>query len=275
MPAGPAPAAAAAPRPLTKLIIGSDRPLARQLADVRRARRRPLRRRGAGARDRRPLGVEHADPGAHRRRPPRQYLLRRLDGQGRGGWHPPQDDRLRPEHPQLPAHRRPRRAKLRRSARQATRRRLAGGYFDIVLRGMLSAHGLDASDYQMFSIANPRARVPAIKANQVAGALIGGPDDSLALAEGFNSLGYVHETIPNLDYSGYAVEDAWARGHESLVVGFLRGTPRRSPGCATPPTATRPSAFTATSPNYRPSSSTSCTSRWSSSRCSRSPCAPT
>jgi NitT/TauT family transport system substrate-binding protein len=101
-----------------------------------------------------------------------------------------------------------------------------GGYFDIVLRGMLSAHGLEASDYQMFSISNPRARVPAIKLGQIAGALVGGPDDSAAIAEGFNSLGYVHETIPDLDYSGYAVEDGWARAHEAQVVGFLRATLR-------------------------------------------------
>jgi ABC-type nitrate/sulfonate/bicarbonate transport system substrate-binding protein len=101
-----------------------------------------------------------------------------------------------------------------------------GGYFDIVLRGMLMANGLGPNDFQVFSVSNPRARAPAIKTGQLAGALIGGPDDALALADGLKSLGYVHESIPDVQYSGYTVADAWARANEPLVVAFLRGTLR-------------------------------------------------
>ncbi len=99
-----------------------------------------------------------------------------------------------------------------------------GGYFDIVLRGMLSVRGLDAADYQILSVSNPRARVPAIKAGQIGGAIVGGPDDLAALADGLTSLGYLHETIPDIDYSGFAIAEQWGRANEALVVAFLRAT---------------------------------------------------
>jgi NitT/TauT family transport system substrate-binding protein len=101
-----------------------------------------------------------------------------------------------------------------------------GGFFDIVLTGTLKARGLEPGDVQIFSMSNPRSRAPAIKTGQLAGALIGGPDDVLALADGLKSLGYVHESLRDLQYSGYAVADAWARANEPLVVGYLRGTLR-------------------------------------------------
>jgi NitT/TauT family transport system substrate-binding protein len=101
-----------------------------------------------------------------------------------------------------------------------------GGYFDIVLRGMLTARGLSDGDYQVLSIGNARARTPAIKAGQVSGAILGGPDDSVALAEGLKSLGYVHQVIPDLQYSGYAVSDEWAKTHRAVVLAFLRSTLR-------------------------------------------------
>jgi ABC-type nitrate/sulfonate/bicarbonate transport system substrate-binding protein len=99
-----------------------------------------------------------------------------------------------------------------------------GGFFDIVLTGTLKARGLEPGDVQIFSMSNPRSRAPAIKTGQIAGALIGGPDDALALADGLKSLGYVHESLRDLQYSGYAVADAWARANAPVVESYLRGT---------------------------------------------------
>ncbi len=98
----------------------------------------------------------------------------------------------------------------------------AGGYFDIVMRGMMEANGLKANDYQVISIGDSSQRLPAIQTNKVAGAIMGGPDDSRALAAGLKSLGYVNQYLKDIQYNGYGVEDKWAKSHEALVVGFLK-----------------------------------------------------
>jgi len=99
-----------------------------------------------------------------------------------------------------------------------------GGYFDVILRAMLSAHGLESDDYQLLSVRDVRARIPALKTGQITASLMNSPDDLIALSEGLRSLGYVYETIPGLQYSGYLVADNWAKANEATLVGFLRAS---------------------------------------------------
>jgi NitT/TauT family transport system substrate-binding protein len=98
-----------------------------------------------------------------------------------------------------------------------------GGYYDIVLRAMLTANGLNEGDYQLRSIGNSSLRMPAIQTGQISGAIMGDPDAFMARAAGLRSLGSVHQYVKDVQYTGYAIADAWGKSNEAQVVGFLRG----------------------------------------------------
>jgi NitT/TauT family transport system substrate-binding protein len=101
-----------------------------------------------------------------------------------------------------------------------------GGYYDVILRAMLTANGLKEGDYELRSIGNSSLRLPAIQAGQIAGAIMGDTDAFMARAAGYRALGSVHEYVKDVQYTGYAIVDAWGKAHEDLVVGFLRGVLR-------------------------------------------------
>lgn len=101
-----------------------------------------------------------------------------------------------------------------------------GGYFNVLLIGMLQTKGLEPNEYDVVSVRDVRARIPALQSGQLAGTLMSSPDDQIALKEGFKSLGAIHETFPSLMYNGYAVADSWAKANEAALVRFLRGTLR-------------------------------------------------
>ncbi|HLH22310.1 MAG TPA: ABC transporter substrate-binding protein [Chloroflexota bacterium] len=98
-----------------------------------------------------------------------------------------------------------------------------GGYYDIVLRAMLAANGLQPGDYELRSIGNSSLRLPAIQTGQIAGAIMGDPDAFVARSAGYQPLGSVHDYVHDVQYTGYAIADEWGKAHEALVVGFLRG----------------------------------------------------
>jgi ABC-type nitrate/sulfonate/bicarbonate transport system substrate-binding protein len=101
-----------------------------------------------------------------------------------------------------------------------------GGYYDVVLRAMLTANGLNTEDYELRSIGNSSLRLPAIQSGQIAGAIMGDPDAFVARAAGLKALGSVHEFVQDVQYTGYAIDDGWGKAHPDLVVGFLRGVLR-------------------------------------------------
>ncbi len=98
-----------------------------------------------------------------------------------------------------------------------------GGYYDVILRAMLKANGLQPGDYELRSIGNSALRLPAIQAGQIAGAIVGDTDGYIAQAAGYRALGSVHEYVQDVQYTGYAITDDWGKAHEEVVVGFLRG----------------------------------------------------
>lgn len=96
-----------------------------------------------------------------------------------------------------------------------------GDYFDVVLRKMMAANGLQDGDYVVRTMPS-NARMPSLAAGQVAGTILSDQNAAVALAAGNRSLGYVHEYIKDLQYSGYLVDDGWARANEAVLVRFLR-----------------------------------------------------
>jgi ABC-type nitrate/sulfonate/bicarbonate transport system substrate-binding protein len=101
-----------------------------------------------------------------------------------------------------------------------------GGYYDVILRAMMTANGLQAGDYELRSIGNSSLRLPAIQSGQIAGAIMGDTDGFVARGQGYKALGYVHQYVKDVQYTGYAITDSWGRAHEDQAVGFLRGVLR-------------------------------------------------
>ncbi len=97
-----------------------------------------------------------------------------------------------------------------------------GDYFDVVMRMVLAANGLHDDDYTMRTMPGA-ARLPALQTGQVAAALLSDYDATLALREGDKSFGFVQDYVKDIQYSGYVVDDNWAKANEATLVGYLRG----------------------------------------------------
>jgi ABC-type nitrate/sulfonate/bicarbonate transport system substrate-binding protein len=97
----------------------------------------------------------------------------------------------------------------------------AGDYFDVVMRMVLAANGLRDGDYTMRTMPGA-ARLPALQTGQVAAALLSNYDASLALRDGYKSFGFVQDYVKDIQYSGYAVDDNWAKANEAALVSYLR-----------------------------------------------------
>src|SRR4051794_15354073 len=97
----------------------------------------------------------------------------------------------------------------------------AGDYFDVTLQMMLTANGLQDGEYTARTMPS-NARMPLLQAGQIAGAFISDQEAVVAMASGFHSLGYVHQYVKDLQYSGHLVDDGWARANADVVVRFLR-----------------------------------------------------
>jgi ABC-type nitrate/sulfonate/bicarbonate transport system substrate-binding protein len=96
-----------------------------------------------------------------------------------------------------------------------------GDYFDVVMRLVLAANGLQEGDYTMRTMPGT-ARLPALQTGQVAAGLLSAYDASRAMREGYKSFGLVHEFVKDIQYSGYVVDDSWAKANEAALVGYLR-----------------------------------------------------
>ncbi len=96
-----------------------------------------------------------------------------------------------------------------------------GDYFDVVMRLVLVANGLQDGDYTMRTMPG-QARLPALQTGQVQAALLSAYDANLAMREGYKSFGLVHEFVKDIQYSGYVVDDGWAKANEAALVSYLR-----------------------------------------------------
>jgi ABC-type nitrate/sulfonate/bicarbonate transport system substrate-binding protein len=97
----------------------------------------------------------------------------------------------------------------------------AGDYFDVALRMMLAANGVRDSEVTVRTMQSP-ARLPALMAGQIAGAIMSEQDAAHAIEAGNRPMGFVGEFVKDLQYSGYLVDDGWARANEGTLLRFLR-----------------------------------------------------
>jgi ABC-type nitrate/sulfonate/bicarbonate transport system substrate-binding protein len=97
----------------------------------------------------------------------------------------------------------------------------AGDYFDIATRMMLAANGLQEGDYTIRTMPGA-ARVPSLLSGQTAGSILNERDAHVAVDAGGKRLGYMHEYVKDVTYSGFMVDDAWGKANEAVVVRYLR-----------------------------------------------------
>jgi ABC-type nitrate/sulfonate/bicarbonate transport system substrate-binding protein len=97
-----------------------------------------------------------------------------------------------------------------------------GDYFDVIMRMVLSANGLKDDDYTLRTLPG-NARLPALQTGQVSAALLSAYDANLAMREGDKSFGLVGDFVKDVQYSGYVVDESWAKANEATLVGYLRG----------------------------------------------------
>jgi ABC-type nitrate/sulfonate/bicarbonate transport system substrate-binding protein len=96
-----------------------------------------------------------------------------------------------------------------------------GDYFDVVMRMVLAANGLRDGDYTMRTMPGA-ARMPALTTGQVSAALLSAYDANIAMRDGYKSFGLVGDFVKDIQYSGYVMDDSWAKTNEAAVVGYLR-----------------------------------------------------
>jgi ABC-type nitrate/sulfonate/bicarbonate transport system substrate-binding protein len=98
---------------------------------------------------------------------------------------------------------------------------VTGSYFEVLLRGMLAANGLNKGDYQVLSMASSSTRIAALASGQISGTLLSIPEENKAIEQGFKSLGYVNDTLHDMQYNGYVVSGQWAQANSGTLVSFL------------------------------------------------------
>ncbi len=92
----------------------------------------------------------------------------------------------------------------------------------LLLRKLLLAHGLRDGDYDVVPLGGSGRRAAAVSSGQAAGAMLGLPVNFILEAEGFPSLGYASDVLPEYQFDALHVQRAWARANGPTLVRFLR-----------------------------------------------------
>jgi NitT/TauT family transport system substrate-binding protein len=101
-----------------------------------------------------------------------------------------------------------------------------GGTYYAVLLAMLDANGIKKGEVSVISIGNSSARVTAMLAGTVQGAIVSQPEDLVLMEDGFKVLGSVGEYLKEIQYQGYVVHEPWAQANENVLIRFLRAIRR-------------------------------------------------
>lgn len=93
----------------------------------------------------------------------------------------------------------------------------------LLLRKMLSGQGLKDGDYDVVPVGGSGRRAAAIAGGQAAGALLGVPVNFALEGEGYPSLGYASDALPEYLFDAVHVQRDWARANSATLVRFLQG----------------------------------------------------
>lgn len=91
----------------------------------------------------------------------------------------------------------------------------------ILFRLMAQANGLKESDYTFISVGTTPNRYAALKSRTVDVAIMGQPQDFMAVKEGFRMLGRSDSVLKNYAFIMIGTNKAWAEGHRDEVLRYL------------------------------------------------------
>ncbi|MBI3000775.1 MAG: ABC transporter substrate-binding protein [Deltaproteobacteria bacterium] len=91
----------------------------------------------------------------------------------------------------------------------------------ILFRLMAHANGLRESDYTFISVGTTPNRYAALKSRAVDVAIMGQPQDFVAVKEGFRMLGRSDTVLKNYAFIMIGTNKAWAEGHRDEVLRYL------------------------------------------------------
>jgi ABC-type nitrate/sulfonate/bicarbonate transport system substrate-binding protein len=97
----------------------------------------------------------------------------------------------------------------------------SGDYFDIALHLMMAANGIREGEFTPRTMPST-ARLPALQAGQLAGAIGSDRETSAALAAGLRSLGTFTDYVKDVHYTGFLVNESWATANDDALVRTLR-----------------------------------------------------
>jgi ABC-type nitrate/sulfonate/bicarbonate transport system substrate-binding protein len=92
----------------------------------------------------------------------------------------------------------------------------------LLLRKMLKGHGLRDGDYDVVPVGGSGRRAAAISSGQAAGALLGLPVNFTLESEGYPSLGFTSDVLPEYQFDSVHVMRPWARANGPTLVRLLR-----------------------------------------------------
>lgn len=90
-------------------------------------------------------------------------------------------------------------------------------------RRTLEANGLRQDEVDLVMVGGTPQRYAALKSGVVAGALLTQPQDIMAMAEGMKRLALVADVVGEWQNLSVIANHGWARGHDDLLVRWLRG----------------------------------------------------
>jgi ABC-type nitrate/sulfonate/bicarbonate transport system substrate-binding protein len=92
----------------------------------------------------------------------------------------------------------------------------------VVLKKMLSDHGLRPDDYGLVTVGGTANRAAAVSNGTTAAAMIGQPQDFRLTAEGFTNLGNSYDVFPYYPLDVITTRRDWAQQNADVVARYLR-----------------------------------------------------
>jgi ABC-type nitrate/sulfonate/bicarbonate transport system substrate-binding protein len=96
----------------------------------------------------------------------------------------------------------------------------------IIFRLMAQPNGLKESDYTFISVGTTPNRYAALKSKAVDVAIMGQPQDFLAVNEGFRVLGRSDTVLKNYSFVMIGINKSWAASHRDTIVRYLASIQR-------------------------------------------------
>ena len=94
--------------------------------------------------------------------------------------------------------------------------------YALLLRRLLSEHGLSEADVTFQEVGGSRERYDAMLSGAASAALLNAPFDAQLIGQGFSALARMNEAFPSYPGSVMAARRSWAESHQDELTRFIR-----------------------------------------------------